>query len=124
MGALLSRVLCRAATCIHRAHSVPPIAGHATARHCSALPGLMSLSTHPTHVSMNHNTYTDGDDDEVDQLDSDLDGEDQLQGHSSSASTSRNRRSTGERVPGYTLIAETRVENILQADGAFRLWVS
>ncbi|KZT73810.1 hypothetical protein DAEQUDRAFT_761774 [Daedalea quercina L-15889] len=62
------------------------------------------------------------DDEEIDQLDSGLDSEeevDELEEAAPSASTSKARpKKTGERVPGHTLIPATRVANIVQGSEA------
>ncbi|KAH9950537.1 hypothetical protein B0H21DRAFT_497045 [Amylocystis lapponica] len=82
----------------------------------------MSLSASSLHATFNTDLggYTDGDEEEVDQLDSDLDGEDDMHAEDgSSASTSETRqKGDGERVPGHTLIPATRIESIMHADGS------
>ncbi|PCH40132.1 hypothetical protein WOLCODRAFT_136678 [Wolfiporia cocos MD-104 SS10] len=78
----------------------------------------MALSSPPT-ASGFHPTQADADveeEDEVDQLDSDLDGEDEIPIGTASSSNARPRRS-GERVLGHTLIPSARLENIMHADG-------
>ncbi|CCM01870.1 uncharacterized protein FIBRA_03941 [Fibroporia radiculosa] len=57
------------------------------------------------------------DEEEVDQLDSDLDDEDEVPFNDTNPSTKTRPRKTGERIPGHTLIPTSRVENILHADG-------
>lgn len=58
------------------------------------------------------------DEEEVDQLDSDLDEDDNIVPNGSPSSSKTRPRRTGERLPGHTLIPHTRVENILHADGS------
>ncbi|KAI9512414.1 hypothetical protein F5148DRAFT_901277 [Russula earlei] len=66
------------------------------------------------------------DDDEEDQLVSDVDESPQVPrapdgGHTQSTATTngkrKHQRKSGERVPGHTLLPATRLENILRADG-------
>lgn len=58
---------------------------------------------------------TEMDDEEVDQLDSDL-NEDVDDARSASSDDAHNKEE-GQRVPGQTLLPEIRVENIIHADG-------
>ncbi|KAL6302773.1 hypothetical protein BKA93DRAFT_827078 [Sparassis latifolia] len=60
-------------------------------------------------------------DEEVDQLDSDLDEEEDIPLANGSVSSNRSRtigRKSGERVPGHSLIPTERVESIMHADGS------
>ncbi|KAI0926960.1 hypothetical protein AcW1_007661 [Taiwanofungus camphoratus] len=82
----------------------------------------MAPSTESQHVPVDEDVdfETDVDEEEIDQLDSDLDGDDEIPvGDVSGASSSKARpRRSGERVPGHTLIPATRIENIMHADGS------
>ncbi|TBU62336.1 hypothetical protein BD310DRAFT_93410 [Dichomitus squalens] len=64
---------------------------------------------------------SDIDEEEIDQLDSGLDDEEdemEPEVEEESISTSKGRRKLGVRVPGTTLIPQDRLDNMLQAEGA------
>jgi hypothetical protein len=61
--------------------------------------------------------YSDNEDEEVDQLDSDFEDEIPV----GSSTTKRARRRSGERLPGQTILPAAKIESILQADGTGRL---
>ncbi|KAI0632095.1 hypothetical protein C8Q77DRAFT_1158768 [Trametes polyzona] len=64
------------------------------------------------------------DEEEVDQLDSGSDGEEEVgeemepEVEDEGASSSKGRRKLGVRVPGHTLVPQDKLDNILQAEGA------
>ena len=65
---------------------------------------------------------SENDEEEIDQLDSGLDDEeDDMEPEvEESASTAKGRRKLGVRIPGTTLIPQDRLDNMLQAEGVSR----
>jgi hypothetical protein len=61
-------------------------------------------------------TYSENEEEEVDQLDSDFDDEIPV-GGASSSKTKRARRRSGERLPGQTLLPSSKLESIMHSDG-------
>ena len=69
----------------------------------------------------NSGLNSDADEEEIDQLDSELDDADdgmepELE-EDESLSVAKGRRKLGLRLPGHTLVPQDRLDNILQAEG-------
>jgi len=60
--------------------------------------------------------------DEVDQLDSDSDGEDSEPDASNASMKKSGSGRGGERTPGHSVLPALRLENIIQADGMCQLY--
>ena len=70
----------------------------------------------PPTDTINAFSQSGDDEEEIDQLDSDSDQDEQIP---TSSSTKKSRRRSGERLPGQPLLPATKLTEILKNDGTF-----
>lgn len=114
----------------HRPLRLLPLADpeHTSSLHLLAAMALGANSVHISALRQSTHDELSVDEEEVDQLDSGLDSEEEVDeleeaapaaSASVSAPVSKPRpKKTGDRIPGHTILPATRVENILQGSGA------
>ena len=84
-----------------------------------------SISTHPPRTPVDADVDMDDpeteNDEEIDQLDSDTTEDEDVPTSSAPSSPTKARpRKAGERVPGHSIIPMTRIEDMLEPEGASR----